>query len=162
MLDAAGLCPAASAFRMAKKAHRTGRGWTIPWIVGNEGAQRSDPAVRVLIVDDSEPFRSVLREVVEATPGMAHVGEAASGEAALEAADRLGPQLVIIDKRMPGIGGLETARRIRSRHPGAVVVLASAETPRSDALDAAAAHAFVHKRELTPRTLTELWRTHGA
>jgi DNA-binding NarL/FixJ family response regulator len=124
--------------------------------VGSQGA------VRVLIVDDSAPFRDVLREVVEATPGMVHAGEAASGEAAVEAAQRLDPQLVIIDKRMPGLGGFETARRIRAGHPGAVIVLASAEPPRSDALEATGAHAFVHKRDLTPSTLGELWRCHGA
>src|SRR3954463_14963758 len=117
MLDAAGLCPAASAYKRSEKTHRTGRRWTISWIVGSQGA------VRVLIVDDSAPFRDVLREVVEATPGMVHAGEAASGEAAVEAAQRLDPQLVIIDKRMPGLGGFETARRIRAGHPGAVIVL---------------------------------------
>jgi DNA-binding NarL/FixJ family response regulator len=115
----------------------------------------------VLIVDDSAPFRDVLREVVAVTPGMVHVGEAASGETAIEAAERLDPQMVIIDKRMPGLGGFETARRIRAALPGAVIVLASAEPPRDDALEATGAHAFVHKRDLTPSSLAELWRTHS-
>jgi two-component system invasion response regulator UvrY len=122
----------------------------------------SSVPVQVLIVDDSATFRDVLREVVAATPGMEPVGEAGSGEAALDALARVRPQLVIVDKRMPGLGGIETARRIRAGHPGVVVVLASAETPHSDALAASGAHAFVHKRELTPRTLSALWRTHGA
>ena len=114
-----------------------------------------------MVVDDSAPFRDVLREVVAATPGMLHVGEATSGEGALEALGQLVPELVIIDKRMPGTGGIETARRIRSRHPEVVVILASAETPRGEALEASGAHAFVHKRDLTPRTLSALWREHA-
>jgi len=126
------------------------------------GEERSDEGVSVLIVDDSAPFREVLREVVAATPGMVQVGEAASGEAALEAVERLSPQLVIMDKRMPGIGGIESARQIRLSHPATVVILASAETPRDELLVASGAHAYLPKRDLSPGTLAELWRTHSA
>ena len=62
-----------------------------------------DP-VGVLVVDDQQVFRGVLRELVAATAGMTLLGEAASGEQALDAVDELAPQLVIMDKRMPGDG----------------------------------------------------------
>ena len=50
--------------------------------------------------------------MIEATPGFEAVGEAASGEEALDAVDRLDPQLVLLDVRMPGIDGIEVARRL--------------------------------------------------
>lgn len=116
----------------------------------------------MLIVDDQELFRAVVRDVVCATPDMTLVGEAASGEAAVDAVERLSPRLVIMDKRMPGIGGIEAARRIRARRPEIVVVLVSVEAPDPDVLKASGAAAFLHKRQLSPRALAELWRTYGA
>jgi two-component system, NarL family, invasion response regulator UvrY len=68
--------------------------------------------IRVLTVDDQDVFRSVLRDVIEVTPGFRLIGEADSGEAALEAVQEVRPQLVLVDVRMPGIGGIEAARRI--------------------------------------------------
>src|SRR4051794_21392557 len=99
--------------------------------------------VRVLIADDSVPFREVLRDVVLAAPGMEVAGEARSGEDAVEAAGRLAPDLLIMDKRMPGGGGIEAARLIRARHPEVVVVLVSVESPRDVTLEAGGAHAFL-------------------
>jgi DNA-binding NarL/FixJ family response regulator len=118
------------------------------------GAEGAD----VLVVDDNPQFRAVLREVVAATAGMTCVGEAASGEAAVEACDALAPDLVIMDKRMPGIGGVEAARRIAVRHPDALVVLISVETPRPETLAGLAGAVFLDKRRLSPRALAELWR----
>ena len=73
--------------------------------------------VRVLTVDDQAVFRGIAREVIDATPGFESVGEAASGEEALAAVDRLDPQLVLLDVRMPGLDGIEVARRLRATHP---------------------------------------------
>ena len=122
----------------------------------------ADAPVSVLVVDDQEVFRAVVRDVVLLTPGMALVGEAASGEAAVDAVEELSPRLVIMDKRMPGIGGIEAARIIRARRPEIVVVLVSVEDPEPEALEASGAVAFLHKRHLSPRGLAELWRTYGA
>jgi two-component system, NarL family, invasion response regulator UvrY len=116
----------------------------------------------VLVVDDQELFRAVVRDVVLLTPGMTLVGEAASGEVAVDAVEELSPRLVIMDKRMPGIGGIEAARLIRARHPEVVVVLVSVEVPEPGALEASGAVAFLHKRQLSPRALAEVWRTYGA
>ena len=116
----------------------------------------------MLVVDDQDVFRDVLRDVVLATPGMTLAGESASGEAAIEAVEALSPAMVLMDKRMPGIGGIEAARRIRARHPEIVVVLASVESPDPEVLRRSGAAAFLHKRELSPRALADLWRTYGA
>jgi DNA-binding NarL/FixJ family response regulator len=122
----------------------------------------AEAPVSVLVVDDQELFRAVMRDVVLATPGMTVVGEAASGEAAVEAVEELSPRMVLMDKRMPGIGGVEAAVRIRARRPEIVVVLVSVEVPESQVLHASGAVAFLHKRQLSPRALADVWRTYGA
>jgi two-component system invasion response regulator UvrY len=116
----------------------------------------------VLVVDDQELFRAVMRDVVLATPGMTLVGEAASGEAAVDAVEELSPRMVIMDKRMPGIGGIEAARLIRSRRPEIVVVLVSVEVPSPEVVEESGAAVFLHKRQLSRRALVEVWRTYGA
>jgi DNA-binding NarL/FixJ family response regulator len=118
--------------------------------------------VSVLVVDDQDLFRAVMRDVVHATPGMELAGEAASGEGAVDAVQELSPQMVIMDKRMPGIGGIEAARRIHATHPEVVVVLASVEVATPEALEESGGAAFLNKRELSPRALTALWQTHGS
>jgi two-component system nitrate/nitrite response regulator NarL len=117
--------------------------------------------VRVLVVDDLAVFRDVAGDVVRATPRMTLAGEAASGEEAIAAVERLSPDLVIMDKRMPGLGGIEAARVIRTRFPDVVVVMMSVEQPAAEVLAASGAAAFLPKRELSPRALAEVWATYG-
>jgi two-component system invasion response regulator UvrY len=118
--------------------------------------------VSVLIVDDQESFRGALRELVAATEGVALVGEAASGEAALDVVAELSPRLVIMDKRMPGMGGIEATRALTARRPGIVVMLISVEDPDPTLMESCGAAAFVPKRQLAPRMLREFWRTKGS
>ena|SRR5215203_3627313 len=118
--------------------------------------------VRVLTVDDQQPFRGVAREVIDATPGFEAVGEAASGQEALAAVERLSPQLVLLDVRMPGMDGIEVARRLAEAHPETVVVLISMEEG-IDVPSAAQLRAvpLVRKQDFGPRLLRRLWQTHG-
>ena len=118
--------------------------------------------VRVLTVDDQAVFRGVARDVIEATAGFESVGEAADGEEALEAVDRLVPELVLLDVRMPGLNGIEVARRIAATHPEVVVVLISME----ERVDVPAAEELrrvplVRKRDFGPKLLRRLWSEHG-
>jgi two-component system, NarL family, invasion response regulator UvrY len=119
--------------------------------------------VGVVTVDDQLIFRAAAREVIHATPGFDAVGEAASGEEALALLDGLEPQLMLVDVRMPGMGGIEAARRIKRMQPTAVVVLISLDEPAD--MPGSAAHcgavAFVRKQDLRPKTLQALWRDHG-
>ena len=85
------------------------------------------PTVGVVTVDDHATFRRSIRDVIDATPGFELLGEAASGEAALGVVAELSPALVILDVRMPGMDGFETARRLRSTHPAATVILVSSD-----------------------------------
>jgi DNA-binding NarL/FixJ family response regulator len=117
--------------------------------------------VAVLVVDDHAVFRRAASDVVHATPGMTLVGEATSGEDAIAAVAELSPQLVVMDKRMPGIGGLQAARVINARFPGVAVLLVSVEPPAVDVRETGAV-AFLPKRRLSPRVLAEMWATYGA
>lgn len=74
--------------------------------------------IRVLVVDDEELVRSGLRLILEAAGDIAVVGEARDGAEAVSAADRLRPEVVLMDVRMPGMDGLTAAARLLSR-PGA-------------------------------------------
>jgi DNA-binding NarL/FixJ family response regulator len=116
--------------------------------------------VRVLTVDDQELFRRVAEEVIDATPGFEVVGEAASGEEALAAVERLAPQLVLCDIRMPGLDGIEVARRLAVTHPETVVVLISIGA-RNDVPQLGESVALVRKQDFGPRLLRRLWREHG-
>ena len=126
-------------------------------------SQQDDAPVRVLTVDNHAGFRIVAREVVSATPGFTAVGEANDGAAALEAIERLQPALVIVDVRMPGMNGLELARRIRESYPDTVVLLVSSDDHVEGAATARAsgACAFIRKENMRPATLRGLWRIHG-
>jgi DNA-binding NarL/FixJ family response regulator len=114
--------------------------------------------VTVLVVDDQETFRTALRDLVTGTPGMAVVGEACSGEGAVEAVDRLAPALVIMDVRMPGMGGIEATRRMIARHPRIAVLLVSVDGRNVDPHSCGAV-ALLPKSQLSARALREAWET---
>jgi DNA-binding NarL/FixJ family response regulator len=119
--------------------------------------------VEVLTVDDQAVFRRVARAVIGATPGFHFAGQASSGEEAVDAVAQVRPDLVLIDVRMPGIGGVEAARRIAAAHPDVVVVLISIEGPEgipSDAERCGAAE-LVRKQDFGPALLRRLWDAHG-
>jgi DNA-binding NarL/FixJ family response regulator len=119
-------------------------------------------SVRVLTVDDQVLFRRVARDVIDATPGFEMIGEAASGAEGLEAVERLSPDLVLLDVRMPGINGIEVARQLAARHPDLAVVLISIEE-RIDVPSAAQLETIplVRKQEFGPRLLKRLWADYG-
>ena len=118
-------------------------------------------AVRVLVVDDQTPFRRAAKAVCSMTVGFTVVGEAESGEDAVEQAGNLTPDLVLMDINLPGINGIEATRRICEAQPGTVVVLLStykAEDLPGDARQSGAV-AYVNKEEFAPNILQDLWST---
>jgi two-component system, NarL family, invasion response regulator UvrY len=131
----------------------------LPDRMGSDREQRC--FVGVVTVDDQAVFRGVAREVIEATAGFELLGEAASGEEAIELADRVDPDLVLVDLRMPGMDGLETCRRLRATHPSATVVLVSTDEPDDMSPGACGAAAFLPKRLFGRVALKRLWDEHG-
>jgi DNA-binding NarL/FixJ family response regulator len=115
--------------------------------------------VRVLIVDDQEYFRGVLRDLVAATPGFTVVGEAASGEDALRVDEELSAEFVVMDVRMPGMGGIAAARSIVERDPQRRVLLVSAQAMPEMVLAGTehGAVSFVAKEDLRCSVLRDVW-----
>lgn len=112
--------------------------------------------VEVLIVDDQAPFRSVARMLVGMIEGWQVVGEAHSGEEALELAVQARPTIVLMDIHMSGIDGVEATRRLRAKRPEIKVVLLSSYHPDDlppEVMSCGAA-AYICKDDLTPARLT--------
>ncbi|MDQ4049173.1 MAG: response regulator transcription factor [Actinomycetota bacterium] len=83
----------------------------------------SDEPIRVLIADDQALVRSGLALVIGAEPGMEVAGEAADGREALARCRELEPDFALLDIRMPGLDGLEVARRLVRDHPAIRVAM---------------------------------------
>jgi DNA-binding NarL/FixJ family response regulator len=81
--------------------------------------------IKLLIVDDLEHVRQGLRTILELQGGLEVVGEACNGLEAIQRADELRPDVVLMDVVMPQMDGLEAAQRIKARHPGTGVVMIS-------------------------------------
>jgi CheY-like chemotaxis protein len=113
--------------------------------------------VRVLVVDDQEPFRRAMAAVVEMTDGFVVVGSVASGEESLEAVRALAPDLVLMDVNLPGIDGIEATRRLRSSGNGPVVVLLSTYDEDEFEFGGSGAAAYVAKAAFGPERLAEAW-----
>jgi DNA-binding NarL/FixJ family response regulator len=116
--------------------------------------------VRVLIVDDQEPFRLAARMVVDATDGFEVVGEAETGEASVEMARELTPDLVLMDVNLPGINGLDATRQILEDQADPVVVLLLSTYEEEEYAPRAAecgASAYIPKSVFGPDRLESAW-----
>jgi len=112
----------------------------------------------VLIVDDHPSFRASARRML-AADGYEVVEEAEDGAAALAAAKRLCPDLVLLDVRLPDLDGFEVARRLLDAdgHVPQIVLVSSHDSADfGEAIDASGAHGFIPKDELSARAITLL------
>ena len=95
--------------------------------------------MKVLIVDDEPPARERLRQIVEDIDGYEVAGVAANGEEALDLVTEVTPDIVLLDIRMPGMDGIETARHLNKLDaPPAVVFTTAYDQYAIDAFDARA------------------------
>jgi DNA-binding NarL/FixJ family response regulator len=117
-------------------------------------------SVRVLIVDDQEPFRQAARMVVDITDGFEVVGEAETGEDSVRMAEELQPDLVLMDVNLPGINGLDATRQILGQGGDSVVVLLLSTYEEEEYAPRAAecgAAAYIPKSAFGPDRLEAAW-----
>jgi DNA-binding NarL/FixJ family response regulator len=93
-------------------------------------------ALRVLIVDDHDLFRSGLRNLLEVEDGIEIIGEAAGGQEAVKIVRELAPDVVVMDLNMPGMGGVEATRHITTLAPLTRVVMLTISDQDNDVIDA--------------------------
>jgi DNA-binding NarL/FixJ family response regulator len=115
-------------------------------------------ALRVVVVDDQLPFRIALRRVLQRATDVDVVAEGADGAEAIDLVERLSPDVVVLDVRMPGTDGPTAARVIADRWPEVTVVLCSSHA-RDDLPDDLAAP-YVPKELLTADVLQRAVREH--
>jgi DNA-binding NarL/FixJ family response regulator len=89
---------------------------------------RSGSIIRVLLVEDHEPFRQFVRTTLNARPGTEIVGEVSDGLVAVQKAQELRPDLIVLDIGLPGLNGLEAARCIRKFSPQSIILFLSQES----------------------------------
>ena len=111
--------------------------------------------VTVLVVDDQPMFRRAVSSLVRSVIGLQLVGEASSGEEAVQLAMELVPDLILMDVRLPGIDGTEATRQILARLPLIRVVLVSTydEADLPLALGECGAVRFLRKQDLDAEAL---------
>ena len=83
---------------------------------------------RVLVVEDYEPFRRFLSSALERAPGLQIVGEVSDGLEAIRQAERLQPDLILVDIGLPTLNGIEAARRIHKLVPECKILFLSQES----------------------------------
>ncbi len=117
------------------------------------------PARRVLVVDDHPSFRRCARALLEAE-GFDVVGEAENGTAALELAEQLEPELVLVDVQLPDLDGFEVTTRLLAREPRLKVVLVSSRdrSAYGPLIEQSGARGFVSKADLSGEALERLAR----
>lgn len=93
-------------------------------------------AITIVLADDHQVVRQGLRALLAAVPGVVVVGEASDGLQALELVERLGPDVVVVDLVMPGLGGLDVVREIARHSPRTRVVVLSMHGDEANVLEA--------------------------
>jgi DNA-binding NarL/FixJ family response regulator len=106
-----------------------------------------DTKIRILLVEDFEPFRSFTKSLLQEKPGFQIVGEVSDGLEAILRAQELNPDLILMDIGLPGLNGIEAARQIRAFVPKARIVFLTQENSAEIVQEALSLGAlgYVHK-----------------
>jgi CheY-like chemotaxis protein len=114
--------------------------------------------VRVLLADDDNSFLDSLRPLIERQPELTVVGTAANGLDAIELADTLDPDAVVIDLHMPLLDGVSAVARLRKDHPSLCLIAVTGDPDRQlhEAVAEAGADAVLEKGELVDSLVERL------
>jgi two-component system response regulator DesR len=88
-------------------------------------------AIRVLLADDDEAYAASLRQLIDAQPELIVVGVACDGLEAVELAEELAPDAVVVDLHMPRLSGVETVGRLRRDYPNLCLIALTGDTDAS-------------------------------
>jgi two-component system, NarL family, response regulator LiaR len=105
-------------------------------------SETTQPPIRILLVDDHAVVRKGMRALLDREAGLEVVGEAENGEQAVQAADRLRPDVILMDLEMPGGGGVEATRRISATRPESRIVVLTSHAAEEDVFPALKAGAL--------------------
>ena len=117
---------------------------------------RTMATTRVLLVDDESLVRRILKQILSSYLEMELVGEAATGYEAISAVERLQPDIVVMDIRMPGLDGIADAREIKAKYPHVKIIGLSeyAYGYNTDAMEKAGAVGVYQKSKATEELYT--------
>jgi DNA-binding NarL/FixJ family response regulator len=100
-------------------------GVNLVWNYKREEETSNQPIVRILVVDDFESWRRTVSRIARMEPGWDVIGEAADGQEAVQKAEELKPDLILLDISLPKLSGIEAARQIRKVAPNSKILFLS-------------------------------------
>ena len=114
------------------------------------------PSVRILVVDDFEPWRQHICSMLQTGPGLRVVAEVADGLEAVRKAQELEPDLILLDIALPNLNGIEAANRICQVAPGARIIFVTQNSDKEvvRAALSTGAHGYVLKTDAGSQLLT--------
>jgi DNA-binding NarL/FixJ family response regulator len=126
--------------------------------VSSDSSPKAMKKFRILIVDDTDTFRQILKTTLQVSFPTIAIHEAADGGEALREVDAFLPDLIFMDIKLPGVNGLELTRKIKAAHPNITIfILTSYDIPEyQEAAFQYGADRFLPKTSLNPVELEEL------
>jgi DNA-binding NarL/FixJ family response regulator len=126
-------------------------------------AERAGAPVRVLLADDDPSFIASLRPLIEHQPELTVVGAAANGLDAIELADELEPDAIVIDLHMPLVDGVTAVARLRKDHPSICLIALTGDPDAKlhEAVAEAGADAVLEKADLVDTLVDRLAAVRG-
>jgi DNA-binding NarL/FixJ family response regulator len=118
----------------------------------------TDSNIKVLLADDDQLFLESLRTLIEGQPELSVVAAAHNGLEAIELADRMSPDAVVIDLHMPVVDGVTAVARLRRDHPSLCLIVVTGDADRSlhQAAVTAGADGVLEKHDLERRLVEHL------
>jgi len=118
----------------------------------------TDSNIKVLLADDDELFLESLRTLIEGQPELSVVAAAHNGLEAIELADQMSPDAVVIDLHMPVVDGVTAVARLRRDHPSLCLIVITGDADRSlhQAAVTAGADGVLEKHDLERRLVERL------